>query len=101
MRIDLSAIIAEPPDPGKSAKAAVQVGSGNSGAAGITGADTAQLSQDAGRVQDLASQVQQFPEIRQDKVAALQQAIKNGTYNVTAGQSAEALISAIQIRSAA
>ena len=52
-------------------------------------------------MQDLASQVQQFPEIRQDKVAALQQAIKDGTYNVTAGQSADALISAIQIRSAA
>ena len=101
MRIDLNAIIPEAPDPGQSAKAGGQAASGNSSTAGLTGADTAQLSRDAGRVQDLVSQVNQFPEIRQDKVAALQQAIKDGTYSVTAGQSAEALISAIQIRSAA
>jgi flagellar biosynthesis anti-sigma factor FlgM len=101
MRIDLNAIIPEAPDPGQSAKSSGQVASANSGAASPAGADTTKLSQDAGRVQDLAAQVNQFPEIRQDKVAALQQAIKDGSYSVTAAQSAEALISAIQIRSAA
>ena len=74
--------------------------SGNSGTSSPVGADSTQLSLN-GRVQDLASQVGQFPEIRQDKVAALQQAIEDGSYSVTAGQSADALISAIQIRSAA
>jgi anti-sigma28 factor (negative regulator of flagellin synthesis) len=45
--------------------------------------------------------VNQLPEIRQDKVAALQRAIGEGSYQVTPGQAAEALISAMQIRSAA
>lgn len=105
MRIDLNAGTPEAPGPGQATgqatKSGGQVGFGNAGAAGLSGTDTAKLSQDQGRVQDLASQVQQFPEIRQDKVAALQQAIKEGSYSVTAAQSADALISAMQIRSAA
>jgi len=100
MRIDLDAIIPEAPDPGQSAKAASQARSGSS-SAGPAGGDTAKLSHDQGRIQQLASQVSQLPEIRQDKVAALQRAIQEGSYPVTPGQSAEALISAMQIRSAA
>jgi flagellar biosynthesis anti-sigma factor FlgM len=100
MRIDLNAI-PEAPDSDPSSKSGGPGASANAGSASLTGADTAQLSQDAGKVQELASQVNQLPEIRQDKVAALQQAIKEGSYTVTAGQSAEALMSAIEIRSAA
>jgi flagellar biosynthesis anti-sigma factor FlgM len=100
MRIDLNAIIPEAPDPGQSAKSAAQATSGSS-SAGLAGGDTAKLSQDQGRVQQLAAQVIQLPEIRQDKVAGLQRAIQEGSYQVTPGQSAEALISAMQIRSAA
>jgi flagellar biosynthesis anti-sigma factor FlgM len=100
MRIDLNAIIPEAPDPGQSAKSAAQATSGSS-SPGLAGGDTAKLSQDQGRVQQLAAEVVQLPEIRQDKVAALQRAIQEGTYPVTPGQSAEALISAMQIRSAA
>ena len=100
MRIDLNAIIPEGPDPGQSAKSAAQATSGSS-SSGLAGGDTAKLSQDQGRVQQLAAQVSQLPEIRQDKVAALQRAIQEGSYPVTPGQSAEALISAMQIRSAA
>ena len=101
MRIDLNAITPEAPDPGQATKSGPQAGSGSAGTAGPAGADTAKLSQDAARVQDLAAQVNQFPEVRQDKVAALQRAINQGSYGVTAAQSAEALLSAIQIRSAA
>jgi len=100
MRIDLNAIIPEAPDPGQSAKSGSQVASGSS-SAGLGGGDTAKLSQDQGKVQELASQVNQLPEIRQDKVAALQRAIQDGGYQVTPSQAAEALISAMQIRSAA
>jgi flagellar biosynthesis anti-sigma factor FlgM len=100
MRIDLNAGVPQAQDPGQSTKSGGQVASGNSGTSSPVGADSTQLSLN-GRVQDLASQVGQFPEIRQDKVAALQQAIEDGSYSVTAGQSADALISAIQIRSAA
>jgi flagellar biosynthesis anti-sigma factor FlgM len=101
MRIDLNAIIPEAPDPGQSAKTGSQVASGTSSAGGLGGGDTAKLSQDQGRVQEFASQVNQLPEIRQDKVAALQRAIGEGSYQVTPEQAAEALISAMQIRSAA
>lgn len=101
MRIDLNAIIPEVPDPGQSAKSSAQGTSGSSSAVGVGGGDTAKLSQDQGRVQELASQVNQLPEIRQDKVSALQRALENGTYGVTSGQTAEALISALQIRPAA
>jgi flagellar biosynthesis anti-sigma factor FlgM len=100
MRIDLNAIVREAPDPGKSTKSGAQVASGSS-SPGLGGGDTAELSPNQGRVQDLVSQVNQLPEIRQDKVAALQRAIGEGSYQVTPGQAAEALISAMQIRSAA
>jgi negative regulator of flagellin synthesis FlgM len=99
MRIGLNAIVPKAPDPGKSTKSGSQVASGNS-SAGLEG-DTAKLSQNQGRVQELVSQVNQIPEIRQDKVAALQRAIGEGSYQVTPAQAAEALISARQIRSAA
>jgi flagellar biosynthesis anti-sigma factor FlgM len=98
MRIDLNAPITEAPDPGQSTKSQA---SGSPNAAAVSGGDTAKLSQDQARVQVLASEVNQLPEIRQDKVAALQRAIGEGTYSVNSEQSAEALISAIQVRSAA
>jgi flagellar biosynthesis anti-sigma factor FlgM len=101
MRIDLNAIIPNAPDPGQSTKSGSRTASSASSSEGPAGADTAKLSQDLGRVQELASQVSQLPEIRQDKVEALQRAIEEGSYRVTPGQAAEALISAIQIRRAA
>jgi flagellar biosynthesis anti-sigma factor FlgM len=100
MRIDLNAIIPEAPDPGRSTKSGSQVASGGLNTEASAGA-TAGLSQLQGRVQELASQVNQLPELRQDKVAALQQAFQAGSYSVTPGQSAEALLSAIEIRPAA
>jgi flagellar biosynthesis anti-sigma factor FlgM len=99
MRIDLNPI-PEAPDPGQSTKSGSHVASGGVNADGSTG-DTAKLSQLQGRVPELLSQVNQLPDIRQDKVAALQQAIQEGSYSVTPGQSAEALLSAIQVRPAA
>jgi len=100
MRIDLNAI-PEAPDPGQSAKSGSRAVSGSLSAGGLAGGDTAQLSQDQGRIQELASQVIQLPEIRQEKVATLQRAIEAGSYRVTPGQAAEALISAMQVGSAA
>ena len=47
-------------------------------------------------MQQLASQVNQLPEIRQDKVAALQRAVQAGNYHVTPAQTAGALFSAMQ-----
>lgn len=101
MRIDLNAIIPEAPDPGQSAKSGSQAASGTASADGRAGEDTATLSQSQGRVQQLAAQAIQLPEIRQDKVAALQRAIQTGSYPVTPGQTAGALIAAMQNHPAA
>jgi flagellar biosynthesis anti-sigma factor FlgM len=101
MRIDLNAIIPEAPDPGQPTKSGSRVASSVSSGEGLGGGDTAKLSPDQGRVRELASQVSQLPEVRPDKVAALQRAIDEGSYRVTPGQAAEALLSAMQIRSAA
>jgi len=55
--------------------------------------DRAELSPDQARVQSLSAQVNALPEIRRDKVAALQVAVKQGNYEVSAEQTAEAMMS--------
>jgi flagellar biosynthesis anti-sigma factor FlgM len=101
MRVDLNAIIPEGPDSGQPTKSGARTASGSTISGGLAGGDIATLSQDQGRVQQLTSQVNQLPEIRQERVTALQRAIEEGSYRVTPGQAAEALIGAIEIRSAA
>jgi flagellar biosynthesis anti-sigma factor FlgM len=96
MRIDLNAISPEALDPQQSTKPGSQPVSGSASAAANIGVDTAKLSPDQARVQQLASQVNQLPEIRRDKVTALQGAVQAGTYQVTPAQTAGALFSAMQ-----
>jgi len=55
--------------------------------------DQTRFSFDQTRVQALEAQVLAQPEIRQAKVQALQQAIGNGEYSVSAGQVADAMAS--------
>ncbi len=68
---------------------------------GELGGDTAQLSLDQARVQSLAAQVNALPEVRQEKVAALGQAVRDGRYQISPEQTAEAVISEMLARSAA
>jgi len=94
----------EPPENGKTGRAgqtgasettASSVsGSASSSASGSTsGLDQTRFSFDQTRVQALEAQVLAQPEIRQAKVQALQQAIGNGEYSVSAGQVADAMAS--------
>jgi flagellar biosynthesis anti-sigma factor FlgM len=99
MRIDLNLKTPETPDPAQTAKSGAQVNSG-AGSAGLN-RDTAVLSPDQSRVQALAAQVSQLPEIRQEKVAALGRAIQTGVYQVKPQETAEAILSEIQTGSAA
>ena len=69
------------------AKAPVKAGLGN---------DRAELSPDQVRVQSLASQVNDLPEVRQEKVTALGLAIQQGRYNVTPEQTAAAMLDALR-----
>jgi anti-sigma28 factor (negative regulator of flagellin synthesis) len=52
-------------------------------------------------VQALAAQVNELPEIRQEKVAALGRAVQSGNYQVTPEQTADALLSELRTRPAA
>jgi len=56
------------------------------------GEDTATLSSDSASVQALTAKALESSEIRQDKVAALRQAIQNGDYKIEPGKIAEAMI---------
>ena len=53
--------------------------------------DSAQLSVDGEKVQQLKSGLAAMPDVRQDRVAALQQAITSGSYNVSGPQIAQAM----------
>jgi flagellar biosynthesis anti-sigma factor FlgM len=63
--------------------------------------ELAQLSGDPARVQSLAAQVNALPETRQEKVGALGPAVRDGSYQVSPEQMAEAMISEMLARPAA
>lgn len=50
------------------------------------------LSPDSQNMRTRQNQMNELPEIREDRISQLQQAIKNGTYAVSAEQLAEKLI---------
>jgi flagellar biosynthesis anti-sigma factor FlgM len=103
MRIDLNAIHPEA-DSGRAVKTGSQV-TASPEAASTEGAglasDAVRLSADHGTVQGLAAQVAQLPEIRLEKVAALQQAIRGGSYRAPPEHTAGAIISEMERRTAA
>ena len=53
--------------------------------------DQAQFSAGVEKVQQLKTDLEGVPDIRQDRVAALQQAIASGSYNVSSQQIAQAM----------
>jgi flagellar biosynthesis anti-sigma factor FlgM len=100
MRIDLNTQANAAANAGLAAEAenkAVAATSSNS----QSGGDKASLSPDQARVQSLTAQLNQLPEIRQEKITELYRAIKVGTYNVTPEQTADALIADLRSRFAA
>ena len=71
----------------------------NAPAQASLGDDRAELSPDQVRVQSLVGQVNDAPEVRQEKVTALGLAIQQGRYSVTPEQTAAAMLA--DFRSAA
>jgi|SRR5579862_6143877 len=90
MRIDLNPGVQQTTDPGESSKSSLRpsVNGGNSGLP----ADVTTLSADYLCMQELAATVNQLPDLRQDRVANLSAALRNGTYAVTSDQTADALL---------
>jgi negative regulator of flagellin synthesis FlgM len=56
-----------------------------------SGQDKAQLSVDSATVQQLKSTLSQLPEVRQERVNALRQAVNDGSYQVSNQQLADAI----------
>jgi flagellar biosynthesis anti-sigma factor FlgM len=100
MKINLNITRPEGQDAGPAVKgasgeaAAVQAGDGSAGA-------VARFSADLSRVPDLVTALASLPEIRQEKVSALQQAVRAGTYQVAPEHTAEAVLRYIETSSAA
>jgi flagellar biosynthesis anti-sigma factor FlgM len=63
--------------------------------------DTAKLSSGQATVAALAAQVNEAPEIRQDKVSALAELVRSGNYRVTPEQTADALVAHMTLAPAA
>ena len=62
------------------------------GASKSQSADQASLSNDAVRLSNLSAALSNVPEIRQDRVNAIAQALRNGSYSVSDQQIAEAML---------
>jgi flagellar biosynthesis anti-sigma factor FlgM len=92
MRIDLNASLLGAPDAARPNKSSSRNGAASSSRETADG-DVTQLSPDQIRLRSLESRVNSMPEIRQERVEALGKAIRNGTYDVTPEQTAEAMLS--------
>jgi flagellar biosynthesis anti-sigma factor FlgM len=76
--------------------ASLMTSSQTSFASGSLGEDQAELSGFHAQVRALAGQALQFPEIRQEKVNALRQAVLAGTYQPSSKQIADAVLAHMQ-----
>jgi flagellar biosynthesis anti-sigma factor FlgM len=96
MRIDLGSSSFLPTEgPGSAQKGTP---SERPNGASVPVSDSAQLSSGSLSIAALTAAASQFPEVRQDKVAALADLVQSGNYNVSASQTAEAMIA--QMRAA-
>jgi flagellar biosynthesis anti-sigma factor FlgM len=68
-------------------------------AAGERTRDQAEISRLHSRAAVLTAQVNQLPDVRQERVAALASAVQNGTYQVSPEQTAGAILSELHARS--
>ncbi len=59
----------------------------------VLGSDTASLSSAGEKVASLKAELQNTPEVRRDRVQALQKAVQQGSYQVTDQQIARAILS--------
>jgi flagellar biosynthesis anti-sigma factor FlgM len=91
MRVDLRTYGLEPPEKGKTDGAGKSPASELHGSA-TAGADQARFRFDQKRVHALEAEAMAQPEIREQKVDLLRQAVGKGEYAVSDGQVAEAML---------
>lgn len=92
MRIDQNPGAQPLPESGRSVQPSLTNGGRGAAASGnALGEDQAQLSGTHVQMQALTAQALQFPEIRQEKVNALRQVVRDGTYQPSPRQVADAV----------
>ncbi|MGA7216975.1 MAG: flagellar biosynthesis anti-sigma factor FlgM [Candidatus Sulfotelmatobacter sp.] len=94
MRIDpnqTSQALSESGRSGSQSPASASTRAGGNGLDSPLGEDQASLSGGHAQVQGLAAQVLQFPEVRQEKIDALRQAVNSGSYQPGADKIAGAV----------
>ncbi|HEY6489183.1 MAG: flagellar biosynthesis anti-sigma factor FlgM [Terracidiphilus sp.] len=90
MRIDLNQTAASQIAPETNSQ---QVSGNNPAASGVAGGeDRTTFTSDTQSLASLVSTAMKSPEIREDKVASLQQAINNGTYPLDPGKIASSML---------
>ena len=92
MKIDAPLTVPQQAEPQRVGTTASPPAEKQSGTAALT-PDSAHLSVDGGKVQQLKTDLAPVPDVRQDRVAALQKAISSGSYNVSGQQIAQAMSS--------
>jgi len=97
MRIHSEINIPQPPETGPATSSSSSPSAGSS----VLPPDTSALSSSSANVHALAAAVGQFPEVRQSKIEALAAQVRAGAYSPPPEQSAEALLSYMQLPSAA
>jgi len=92
MKIDMPLTFPQQVEPQRVGTSGASPSQNQEGTAALS-PDLAQFSVDGGKVQQLKSNLAAVPDVRQDRVAALQQAIASGSYNVSGQQIAQAMSS--------
>lgn len=90
MRIDGSLPIPENLQPGKVSRSGLGSQQSSSSVGG-PGQDQARLSVDSAKVQQLQASLSQVPEVRQERVNALSQAVSGGSYQISDQQLSDAI----------
>lgn len=92
MKVDLNGLTGPALDNIKSPQRSPSETAPSATAESSVAEDAATLSVDATRVNSLVAKALDAPQIRQDKVEALRQAVESGKYTVDPAQIAEAMI---------
>lgn len=100
MRIDLNHGLQQLSESNHS-DAQSTVAAGSSSASHVAGEDQAELSAAHAQVQALAAQASQLPEVRQERVQSLRQAIQSGQYHSSPEEVAGAMFEHMIAQSAA
>jgi len=95
MRVDAPLPLPENPQPQK-VERSVSSNSPNRLASAESHQDKAHLSVDSGKIDQLTAQLARVPEVRQERVDALREALDKGSYRVTDQQLADAIHSELQ-----